>query len=93
MNTVCRRVTVGGLVIGVGFRYSTLQEASRYPGLTGYVRNVDSRTVECVVQGEGAHVDELVEWLHWGPSTAHVVTCQVVEESVKPNLTSFRVTF
>jgi len=93
MATVAFRVIVKGRVTGVGFRYSTVAAATRFPALQGYVRNADSRTVECVVQGPVESVDSLVAWLHHGPSYARVTDCSVVEIPVDPGLTGFDVSY
>ena len=87
------RVLVAGMVTGVGFRYSTIREASRYPEIQGTVRNVTSRQVECVVQGPAPDVDDVVAWLRHGPSSARVLECKVTEIPVDPRLSGFRVVF
>ncbi len=72
MDLVCKRVQVGGRVTGVGFRFSTIREVARYPGIDGYVRNMDSHTVECVLQGPAAEVNAMVLWLRQGPVGSRV---------------------
>ena len=44
--------TFKGSVQGVGFRFTTLQTARRYPELTGHVRNCPDGTVELVAEGD-----------------------------------------
>jgi len=63
---------VHGRVQGVGFRYSTQQEAQRL-GLTGYARNMDDGSVEVVACGESGKVEQLLVWLKaGGPRSARV---------------------
>ncbi len=56
---VRKRVIYSGRVQGVGFRYTTVSLARRYP-LTGYVRNLPDGTVELEVQGEPQAVESLL---------------------------------
>jgi len=62
---------VQGRVQGVGFRMSTVQEASRL-GLVGYVRNRWDGSVEVLAEGSVGALRRLVSWLHAGPPFAHV---------------------
>jgi len=78
-------------VTGVGFRYATLSEALRYPGLKGYVRNADPGTVECVLQGPEEAVEALVTWLRLGPPGAFVTEHTVSEERVNSAIEGFRI--
>lgn len=93
MSETARYVRVSGLVTGVGFRYATLRRAEHCPALRGYVRNADSRTVECLLQGEAAEVQAMVDWLRQGPPYARVLDCQVAEMPLDPNLAPFRIAF
>jgi acylphosphatase len=56
MTIVCKRVTYGGLVQGVGFRYAAREIASDY-AIAGFVRNLSDGNVELVAQGEASVVD------------------------------------
>lgn len=68
---VCMIAYVSGIVQGVGFRYSTLQQALSL-GVTGYARNMDDGSVEVLACGEQQSVEALVEWLKQGPRSARV---------------------
>ncbi|WP_407644417.1 acylphosphatase [Dongshaea marina] len=46
----CVKVVVGGIVQGVGFRYSTQLEAKKL-GLIGYAMNLPNGDVEVLAQG------------------------------------------
>ncbi|HYE99229.1 MAG TPA: acylphosphatase [Planctomycetota bacterium] len=63
---------VKGRVQGVGFRWSTVEEARRVGGLTGWVRNLDDGRVEAVVEGPKDKVEALVRWAHRGPPSSRV---------------------
>ena len=62
---------VTGFVQGVSFRYFTQREA-RALGLTGWVRNRPDGAVEVVAEGSKGQLDQLVEYLNYGPSAASV---------------------
>lgn len=94
MSRIARRIIVEGRVTGVGFRYATVRQAGTCRGaLQGCVRNLDSRTVECVLQGEEADVEAMVRWLEHGPPVAHVVSCRVTAIPLRENLPPFDVAF
>jgi len=72
MNEQVRlRAIVHGRVQGVSFRYYTRQQAQQLD-VTGYVRNRWDGTVEVVAEGSRQSVDQLLSWLHRGPSMAFV---------------------
>jgi acylphosphatase len=60
-----------GRVQGVSFRYYTVRQATAL-GLTGWVGNLPDGTVETVAEGTRQQLESLLEWLHHGPSGAHV---------------------
>ena len=73
---------VAGRVQGVGFRYTTIDQARRL-GVRGWVRNESDGTVEAEAEGERAAVEALVRFLHRGPPGAWV---QDVALSWKPHV-------
>jgi acylphosphatase len=73
------RVLVSGDVQGVGFRWSTRDEASAR-GLNGWVRNLADGRVEAAFEGQADRVDAMVAWCRTGPRWATVARVEVVEE-------------
>ena len=72
MAAVAKRIWVYGRVQGVGFRYSTQQQATSQ-GLKGYARNLDDGSVEVMAYGEENEIEALIAWLKaGGPRTAKV---------------------
>ena len=65
------KITVYGLVQGVGFRYHTRQKAQEL-NLTGYVTNKPDHTVEIVADGTDEQLQALVAWAKTGPERANV---------------------
>lgn len=63
---------VYGYVQGVYFRNFVSQRASAL-GLTGYVCNLhDMESIEVMAEGERKRLEELVSYLHVGPTAARV---------------------
>lgn len=91
MSGIRRRVFVSGRVQGVSFRASTVREASRYPALQGWVRNLPDGRVEAVFQGETDSVLALVAWCRRGPPAASVSGLEVREEYPDSDLALFRI--
>ena len=81
-DVVARKVTVHGMVQGVGFRYYTVQQAQRL-GVTGWVSNEVDGTVAGVFEGTVDAVDALVAWCREGPGYARVDRVEV--EPVSPS--------
>ena len=88
-ETIQRRIFVSGLVQGVGYRASTSREAQRFPGLRGYVRNLEDGRVEAVFSGDADAVLAMVAWCRHGPSSARVTALEVREEPVDAGLDAF----
>jgi len=65
------RVTIAGMVQGVGFRYATRRKADSL-GLTGWVRNTAKGEVEAVFEGEQDVLDKILGWCRQGPALSRV---------------------
>ena len=72
---------ISGLVQGVGYRWAMVAAASRL-GLDGWVRNRRDGTVEAVVAGPAAAVEELIARCHAGPPGSAVATLVVAGGTV-----------
>lgn len=83
-NMAMRRVNVivAGNVQGVGYRFSTAQEAQRL-GLSGWVRNLHDGRVEAEIEGRETEVDALLAWMAEGPQFAEVTSSRVSERTPK----------
>lgn len=75
-------VSVTGRVQGVGYRAWTA-EAARVRGLRGWVRNRHDGTVEALLVGDEAAVDDLLAALWDGPPAARIerVAVQLVADA------------
>lgn len=78
-NVICLRAVISGQVQGVGYRYSTREQAQLL-GLVGWVRNLADGRVEAMVEGERVQVNSMMEWFKEGPPTAEVVGIDIDEQ-------------
>ena len=70
---------VSGVVQGVWFRGSTVDQAMRLP-VAGWVRNRPDGSVEAAIEGPQPAVDTLVTWMRTGPPSAVVERVEVFDE-------------
>ena len=78
---VAKRLTISGRVQGVGYRDWMVREATRL-GVSGWVRNRRDGTLEALVDGDVASVEELLRRCRCGPWHAEV--SGIVEELAEP---------
>jgi len=72
-----RRLRIFGVVQGVGYRWSMVQEARRL-GVRGGVRNCRDGSVEAVVAGPREGLDRILDWARKGPPSASVTRVDVL---------------
>jgi acylphosphatase len=70
------RLVIRGRVQGVSYRWWTVGEATRR-GLQGWVRNRRDGSVEALVSGPAAAVDEMVAACRQGPAAARVTDIEI----------------
>ena len=85
-----RRFVVRGVVQGVNFRYSTLQQA-RLLRISGKAWNRDDGAVEVVAEGDPAALAGLAEWLRRGPPHASVESVESEELPGEPQHRGFAI--
>lgn len=76
-----KRLVIAGRVQGVGFR-DWMVDAARTHGVAGWVRNRVDGTIEALVAGETAAVEDLCHACRRGPRMAMVTS--VTEEMAEP---------
>jgi acylphosphatase len=89
-EAVRAHVRISGRVQGVGFRYSTADEARRRK-LGGWVRNLESGAVEAVFEGPPQAIQEMVRWCQQGPPGAWVRDLKVAWDEPLENLKQFEI--
>lgn len=82
-------IIVSGIVQGVGYRYSTYNQAKQL-GIYGWVRNLPDGRVEAVFEGKKAEVEKILSWCHQGSLSAEVENV-AIEYQVPQGLTSFEI--
>jgi len=92
MKTARLHALVHGYVQGVNFRWYTRQQANHL-GLSGYVRNRADGSVEVVAEGPRESLEQLLAWLHQGPSLASVERVDVSWEELTREFSSFEVRY
>ena len=90
MTKQARRITVHGMVQGVGFRYF-VQRVGRRLGLTGDVRNRFDFTVEIVAEGNPGQLEEFIREVRKGPPMAHVERLEIEDIAVNGSYSGFLV--
>jgi acylphosphatase len=71
----CKRLIISGRVQGVGYREWMVGKARDF-GLSGWVRNRLDGTVEALVAGDTAAVEELLRLCRRGPRMAVVASIE-----------------
>ncbi|MCP4265370.1 MAG: acylphosphatase [Candidatus Brocadiaceae bacterium] len=88
METARLHIFVEGIVQGVFFRASTIEESSKL-GLTGWVKNCPDGRVEAVFEGDTDKIEQIVEWCKKGPPGAVVRNLETVWEQATGEFDSF----
>jgi len=71
LDLIRAHVFVSGTVQGVGYRYSTYNQAKQL-GVNGWVRNLADSRVEAVFEGTKANVETMIRWCYKGSLAAMV---------------------
>jgi acylphosphatase len=78
---IAKRLVISGRVHGVGFRDWAVRTAQSL-GVSGTIRNRTDGTIEALVAGEAAAVEEFCHACRRGPRLAMVTS--IVEEMAEP---------
>ncbi|MEM9090820.1 MAG: acylphosphatase [Cyanobacteria bacterium P01_F01_bin.53] len=79
-DQICLKVWITGRVQGVGYRYSTREQATAL-GLVGWVRKLPDGRVEAMIQGDRTQIERMIEWFHSGPPAAKVTAVETKEQT------------
>ena len=71
------KMTVRGMVQGVGFRYYCFRQADAL-GITGYAKNLYNGDVEIEAEGDEGIVKEFVKLVEIGPKFSRVNSVSVI---------------
>jgi acylphosphatase len=70
------KISVRGLVQGVGFRWSAVREA-RKRGIAGIIKNLSDGNVYIEAEGSREQLNAFAEWCKEGPGIVESVTSEV----------------
>ena len=84
MSELTLKITIHGLVQGVGYR-DWMVKAARSLEVDGWVRNCENGTVEALLVGDAIRVHNLIQRCHEGPHFAKVekITEEVSKEKIE----------
>ena len=85
-------IVIEGIVQGVFYRASTIEESSKL-GLTGWVKNCSDGRVEAVFEGEADKIEQIVEWCKKGPPGAVVRNVETIWEQATGDYNSFTIKY
>ena len=81
-------VLIEGRVQGVGFRFSTYEQALAM-GLNGWVRNLYDGRVEAEFEGPRGALEQMLAWCREGPGPARVTNVEACWERGEPKHKGF----
>ncbi|HYK06003.1 MAG TPA: acylphosphatase [Thermoanaerobaculia bacterium] len=87
-----RHLRIHGKVQGVGYRFYATRVARRL-GLKGWIQNNRDSSVEALVEGEKASIDEWIEEIREGPRYAEVTQIDQETKEFTGRLPDFDVKF
>ena len=85
-------IVIEGIVQGVFFRASTIEESCKL-GLTGWVKNCSDGRVEAVFEGDIDKIEKIVGWCKKGPPGAEVRNVETVWERATGEYDSFTIKY
>ncbi len=92
METARLHIFVEGIVQGVFYRVSTIEESCKLD-LTGWVKNCPDGRVEAVFEGDIDKIEQVVEWCKKGPPGAVVRNVETAWEQATGDYDSFTIEY
>jgi acylphosphatase len=81
---------VKGKVQGVYFRQG-MKDIAEKKNVTGWVRNLQDKRVEAVLEGKIINVNSVIKWSHTGPPNAIVDYVEIINENYKGEFSKFEI--
>ena len=85
-------IVIEGIVQGVFYRASTIEESSKLD-LTGWVKNCPDGRVEAVFEGNTDKIEKILEWCKEGPPGAVVRNVETIWEQATGDYDSFTIKY
>jgi acylphosphatase len=83
-------IFVKGKVQGVYFRQG-MKDFAETKNVTGWVRNLEDKRVEAVLEGKDINVNSVIEWSHMGPPNAIVDDVEIISENYIGDFSKFEI--
>jgi acylphosphatase len=83
-------IFVKGRVQGVYFRQG-MKDIAEKKNVTGWVRNLQDKRVEAVLEGKDTDVNSVIEWSQTGPTNAIVDDVEIINENYKGEFSKFEI--
>ena len=83
-------IFVKGKVQGVYFRQG-MKDIAEKKNVAGWVRNLQDKRVEAVLEGKDADVNSVIEWSHMGPPDAIVDDVEIINENYIGKFSKFEI--
>jgi len=83
-------IFVKGKVQGVYFRQG-MKDIAEKKNVTGWVRNLQDKRVEAILEGKDVDVNSVIEWSHRGPQNAIVDDVEILNENYKGKFSKFEI--
>jgi acylphosphatase len=84
------RFLIGGKVQGVWFRASARDQAVAL-NLRGFARNLADGRVEVLAIGDDDAIEQMAQWLHFGPELAQVDELERIETEEDVDVDGFEI--
>ena len=86
------RLLVSGNVQGVFFRQA-LKVVAKKNNVSGWVRNLNDKRVEAVLEGDSKSINSVIEWTRIGPANSRIDDIEVINEEFKNEFSTFEVLY
>ena len=83
-------IFVKGKVQGVYFRQG-MKDIAEKKNVTGWVRNLQDKRVEAVLEGKDTDVNSVIEWSYTGPPDAIVDDVEIINENYMGKFSKFEI--
>jgi len=85
-------IVIGGKVQGVFFRQA-LKVMAKKNNVFGWVKNLEDKRVEALLEGNTENINSIVEWTRIGPAHSRVDNIEINDEEFKNEFSIFEVLY
>ena len=86
------RILISGKVQGVFFRQA-LKVMAKKNNVFGWVKNLEDKRVEALLEGNTENINSIVEWARIGPAHSRVDCIEINDEQFKNEFSIFEVLY